>query len=355
MGSIIGIDSRIFVRDVIKKSGEKGHFESVIGIAVKVADYLKFDKSYQEAIKKAFSSINETVNYKYYCVDDINNHPKKHELLDIFAAEISKYVEKIHMFYTLFSKKRLESVKVYGRLAEKERIKLSAPTRSYEDLISQHIVQCFPAICAWRLTEYLSPGTIDFHFDSYQGHICEAQEQLEKGGFTRIIYTSGDCANPVISTADLLLDLLDKRLETQNKFLIFDNIRPALPEFGENLLVYPILNKHLPYITPLDNKPIDTFSHIKHPVFWVFKGEELIDSGTVKRSQSFRNLIDYAASKYGVVKMFDKGKDIEQFHEGDYGVYLNTRGKEIIDSYVKIGKKFKYFKLDYMISQSLKP
>lgn len=238
---------------------------------------------------------------------------------------------------------------MYGRMAKEQKIKLAAPTRTYEELISKHLVQCFPAICAWRLTPFLRPKTIEFHIDSYGGHICEAQEELENGGFSRFVFPSGDCSNPVISTADLLLGLLDKRLESQRKLLIFDNIRPALPEFEDNLFVYPISNKHLPQITPLEKKSIDTISVIKHPVFWVFKGEELINSTTMKVSKTFRNLVDFAASQYGVVKMFESSKDIGYVQDGDFGVYINTKGKEIIDSYRKLGKKFKPFKLDIMV------
>jgi hypothetical protein len=161
-------------------------------------------------------------------------------------------------------------------------------------------------------------------------------------------YTNGDCSNPVISTSDLLIDLLDTRLKDQNKFLLFDNIRPALSEFGDNVLVYPILNKHLPYITPLEPVPIDNWKVLKHPVFWVFKGESLIDSGTMKKSQLYRNLIDFAAGQYGIVKMFSK-KDIEYFQPGDYGVYLNIMGRQIIESYIKMGKKFKLFDMSVLI------
>ena len=141
------------------------------------------------------------------------------------------------------------------------------------------------------------------------------------------------------------------RLKKSNNYLLFENIRPALPEFGENLLVYPILNKHLHFITPLEKKTINVISFIKHPVFWVFKGDSLIDSGTMKRSPTFRNLIDFASSQYGVVKMFEKGKDIEYFFPGDFGVYINSAGKELIDNYVSFGKSFKLFDFNTMVSK----
>jgi len=349
MVSIIGIDSRIFIREVIKKNGEEGHFKSVLGVAVKVKDYLEFDKQYTQAMKYAFSTVGEELNYKCYCTNDIKDHKSKIQILTKFCEKISKHIEKIHVFYTLFSPQKLKEVNVYGRMAQKKHLKLSEPTRSYETLIREHLIQCFPAICAWRLTEHLFPGTVEFHLDSYSGHIFEAQERLETTGFRILIYPSGDCSNPVISTADLILDLLDKRLELSNKLLIFDNIRPALFEFGEDVLVYPITNKHLHYITPLDKKSIDTIKFIKHPVYWVFKGDQLIESGTMKRSLTYRNLIDFVASQHGVVKMFEKSKDIEYIKNDDFGVYINNAGKEIIETYIKLGKTLKHFKMDSMV------
>lgn len=354
MVSIVGIDSRDFRRNSLKRDGSTGYFESVIGVAVKVKDYDLFSIQYQTAMKLAFSEVGLETNYQFYCVHDLSEFDelKKIKILEVFAKEISLYVEKIHVFYTLFSMKRLDKVQVFGRYSKKHKLKLSNSTMTYEELRSKHILQCFPAICAWKLVEYFSPGTVQFHLDSYEGHICEAQEILENSKFIRYVYPSGDCANPVISTADLLLELLDKRLGIKNKYLVFDNIRPALPEFGENLLVKPIHNKHLPKITPLDKESINTLSSIKHPVFWVFKGDKLIDSATLKTSKPYRGLVDFAASAGGVVKLFDSNKDIEYWQKGDYGVYFNSLGKETIESYKKIGKEFKPFSLDTMIPKT---
>lgn len=354
MSSIIGIDSRNFVRRNVKRDGTQGRFESVLGIAVKIEDYALFDKHYQQTVSDALSAIGADNKYKCYCVNDLRGINRKYAFLDLFAKGISKYVEKIHVFYTLFSRKHIQTVKVYGRLAKNKNIRLSEPTRTYEELLSRHLLQCFPAICAWRLMRYLNKGTVQFHLDAYEGHISEAQEELDNSGFLVSIYPGGDCSNSIISTADLLLELLDKRLKDNNKFLLFDNIRPALQEFGDNLLVYPILNKHLSKITPVDKVPIDVFAKIKHPVFWVFKGEELIDTFTLRTSLSFRNLQNFAAGQHGVVKIFDKSKDIDYFKEGDYGVHLNNKGKEIIESYRKIGKRFKWFDMDGAVPTEFK-
>lgn len=348
MRSIIGIDSRIFKRENRKKNGEIGHFESILGIAVKVRDYLEYDKYYQSALKRSFEDNGREMDYLYYCMNDIKDYDEKYNIIQAFAKNISNEIEKIHVFYTLFSEKRQKEVKVYGRLSKKKHIKLSEPTRTYEELRNKHLLNTFPSICAWKISQYFYPDTIEYHLDSYEGHINGAQEEIEQKGYARYVYTNGDCSNPVISTSDLLIDLLDTRLKEQNKFLLFDNIRPALPEFGDDVLVYPISNKHLPFVTPLEKVSINNLKVLKHPVFWVFKGEPLIDSGTMKRSPLYRNLIDYAARQYGIVKMFSK-KDLDYFQPGDYGVYFNTMGKEIIESYIKIGKKFILLDMSFLI------
>lgn len=354
MVSIVGIDSRRFVRDVIKKDGTKGHFESVLGIAIKVKDYLDFKESYSDAVKKTSVLLDDESDLQFYSYNDIKNEKNAYGFLESFFEEISSEIEKVHVFYTLFSKQRVPEVKVYGRKSKNEKIKLSEPTMTYEKLLSTHILQCFPAICAWRLTEHLSPKTVEFHLDAYDGHIFEAQEELDSSGHSVFIYPGGDCVNAVISTADLMVAFLDKRLEVHSKFLIYENIRPVLPEFGENVMVYPISNKHLPMITPLDKQSIKLWEKIRHPVFWVFKGEEIIDSGTMKRSKTYRNLQDFAAANYGVVRMFDKSKDIKYFKDGDYGVFLNQRGKDQIETYIKLGKEFKLFNLDTLVPSDQK-
>jgi hypothetical protein len=354
MTSVVGIDSRIFVRRVRKPDGNYGEFHSVLGVAVKVRDYEYYDKAYAAAMSKAFEKICKQQDYRYYCVNDIHQESWKDALLNEFVKQITSHIEKIHVFYTLFSRDRVEKVKVYGRKSKREKIKLSSPERTYDELINEHTLHVFPIICAWRLSDFLTPRSSEFHFDYYSGHIFEAYEVLDKKGFHRLVYPGGDCCNPVISTADLLLDVIDTRLKIQKKRLLFENIRPVLAEFGEKVLAYPITTKHLSFITPLDDVPVPTVEFIKHPVFWVFKGSELIDPGTLKRSPAFRSLIDWASNKNGVVKLFEKGRDIGFFKEGDYGVYLNPAGEQIIDSYRQMGKRFEKFKFELMVPSSNK-
>ncbi|PIU30514.1 hypothetical protein COT07_00210 [Candidatus Woesearchaeota archaeon CG07_land_8_20_14_0_80_44_23] len=344
MSSLIGIDSRIFIRDKQKKDGTSGHFESVIGIGIKTRDYALFDSKYQEAIKYAFSEAKTQLDpdYRYYSTHDLSNFQEKEKIIECFFSKINEYIEKVHIFYTLFSKKYLKDggIKVYGRYAKKNHLKLSKPTMTVYELISKHLVQCFPIICAWRLTPYFEQDNILFQLDAYEGNICEAQEEFEKEGYQKQVYPNGDCANPLISTADLFLEYLDNRFKKKDKLLLFENFREVLPELGEKVLVYPFLDKHLKKITPIDVDNMDVFSSIKHPVFWFFKGNEMIDSDTITKSSSFRNLIDYASNLNAVVKKFDKA-DIKVFRKGDYGVYLNEQAKQIIQSYILIGKKFK--------------
>lgn len=353
MTSIIGIDSRHFERNTTKRDGSEGSFHSVLGVAVKVKDYELFRSKYFEAMKQSFLMAGRDIDYSYYCTNDFRDIDDKEAILDYFLNRIKDDIEKVHVFYTLFSKKRISEIKVYGRYSKSKKLKLNEPTRTVEELLSSHLDQCFPAICAWRIMDYFQPNTVIYHLDSYSGHIFEAQEELDRSPHTVIVFPSGDCVNPVISVADLLVDIIDRRLEDRGLPLIFENIRTVLPEFGSNTLVYPIMNRHLPKITPVDNKPINTMEKITHPVFWVFKGDSLIDSGTMKRSKSYRNLLDYAAGHYGIVKMFNKGKDIDYFEPGDYGVYINSMGREIVETYIKLGKEFKPFEFDMMVPEDL--
>jgi len=356
MSSIIGIDSRSFLRQVRKKDGTEGKFQSELGIAIKVKDYADYCDKYKQAIDLAFSSaevdITKYGDYSCYCTHDLKKTCDKYNLIiENFFNNIANEIEKVHIFYTLFSQSRIPRVKVFGRKSKNEQIKLSSPYRTYPELLTEQIGPFFPLICAWRLSNYFQPHTVQFHLDSCEGLVCEAYEEFIEKNFSFSVYPGGDCSNPVIATADLLIEHLDTRLRRRNAFLLFDNIRPALNEFGDKVLVYPILGKHLPKITPLDSKPADIFHKIHHPVFWVFKGEDLLNSETMKNSESFRNLRDYAALKFGVVKLFDKNRDIELFKQGDYGVYLNTRGLEIIQSYKKIGKCFKPFDMTTLVSE----
>lgn len=344
MLDVVGIDSRLFFREAIKKDGSRGTFKSVLGISVRVKDYESFEKSYEDSIRKALESNGFKKEYKCYCFNDIKDHPNIEGILDSFIKNISSSLEKVGIFYTMFSTKKIQRAKVYGRLARNKKLRLAKPTRTYKELVTEHLVNCFPAICAWRLLEYL-PKNVQFHIDSYNGHVFEAHEELINSGFARFVYTAGDCTNPVISTSDLLIALLDLRLRKNSMLLTFENLRPTIPELGEKLLAYPISNKHLSKITPLESRPINNVLALKRPIFWIFKGGEDINSGVLKRSATHRNFLDYVAIKGGCVKLFEK-KDAEHIREGDYGVYFNSAGEDAIKTYGKIGKKLTKMNID---------
>lgn len=348
MQPVIGIDSRPFNRVIQKRDGTIGHFNSVVGVAVQVKDYEIFDKEYRKIIEKVFSNLGIENKYSCYCFNDIKNEPLRWKLLDSFAKEISKHVDKVTVIYTLFSPKRLPKVKVYGRKAAFQRIKMSEPTRSYLQLIDEHLTNTFPGICAWRIMRYFNPRQIQFHLDSYGGHIFEAQEELESSSITQFVFNSGDCVNSIISTADLLIALLDERLSQGKKRLIFENLRPALPEFGEKVLACPILGRDLRKITPVDTIPIDNSNKLKHPIYWIFKEDDLIDSGVLKRSDTYRNLLDIISVHGGCAKLFEK-KDNEKIKQGDYGVYFNDKGLQTIKTLAKIGKRLIPLNIDLTV------
>lgn len=91
MPSIVGIDSRIFKRESIKSNGQPGHFESVLGVAVKVKDYASFDKHYQIAMQYAFSAVGRSTDYAYYCINDLRDFgdKDKYKIIEMFVAKIA--------------------------------------------------------------------------------------------------------------------------------------------------------------------------------------------------------------------------------------------------------------------------
>lgn len=349
MLDIVGIDSRKFKRESPKDP--KKTFESVLGIAVRVIDYFKFDQEYKRIFQEIFYELKIKKEYSIYCYNDLKDLPECWKIIEKFSERISPLIHKVSVFYSMFSSKKIQNVKVYGRMAKERKIKLSSPTRTYKEFVTKHLTNVFPIICAWRMVKKFNSKPMQFHLDAFSGHTCEAYEELQKSNHKTIVYTSGDCLNSVISTADLLIALLDKRLKDKNKLLSFEAIRPLLNEFGEKVLAFPISNIHLSKITPLEKKPITIGESLLRPTFWVFKGDDLIDSGVLKRSKTYRNLLDIVSSKGGCVKLFSK-KDAEHMNDGDYGLYFDSEGERVIDNYSKIGKKLIKQKLDLYVKTS---
>ncbi|MFA5247097.1 MAG: hypothetical protein WC408_04385 [Candidatus Micrarchaeia archaeon] len=339
----------------MKKDGTTGKFTSVVGICIKVTDYQAYDSLYRTAIKKAFANFGIAPDYTYYCTHDLSKYEQKAEIEEAIIKQVEPLIDRVHVIYTLFSKNRLneyDQVNVYGRYSKKNKLKLSKPTRTIDELIESHTVQIFPGICAWKLSRFFYPHTTSYILDAYEGHVNEAEEEFEQKKFKTFVIPNGDCANPLISTSDILLDVLDRRLAQNRKSLLFENIRPALPEFGEKVLAYIIDNRDLPKITPVDKTPIETNQHLMHPVFWVFKADDDIDSKRIKESQTYRNLVDFAALKGGCTKLYNK-HDEPYLRNDDYGVYHNTAGKETVASLRKFGIALTPFDLDSLVPKTI--
>jgi len=301
-------------------------------------------------LQKIFEKYDLNKEYNYYCFNDLKDFKFVHKIIEEFILSMIASIEKVHIFYTLFSKERVPLVKVYGRYAQRERKKLSKPTRNYSEFLNEHVINMFPTICAWKISNYVSPP-LQFHLDSYSGHINESFEDLEKSPIKKLVFPSGDCINPVISFADLFLSFFDNRLDEKKLHLLFENVRRAVPEYGEKILAYPILSKHLPKITPLDKVEANADKYLLRPIYWVFKGDVQVDSGKFKRSKVYRRLLDCISSKKGIVKLFSKMKDADQLMDGDYGVFINESGKETILTYKKLGIKLNVLDLNLFVSE----
>lgn len=154
---VIGFDSREFKRDVIKKDGTEGKFRSALGAGIRVNDYEKFDDTYKKNLQSIFDKYGLNKEYNYYCFNDLKDFKLGHKIIEEFILSMVESIEKISIFYTLFSKERIPLVKVYGRYAKRKRKKLSKPTRNYSELLNEHIINMFPAICAWKISDCVPP------------------------------------------------------------------------------------------------------------------------------------------------------------------------------------------------------
>lgn len=351
MFDVIGIDSRLFRRG---KNNSEYSFESVLGVAVRTRNYEEFDKKYSEAIEFALVNNGHKREYIYYCYNDLKNLKNKWKVLEDFFLKIKDYIFKLHIFFNLFSPKKIPEVKVYGRYARRKKIKLSKDTMTIKEFVSRYLINVFPGLCAWKMMPYLSAGKTQFHMDSFDGHISEAQEEFASSNFDKFVYTHGDCVNPVISCADLLIALIDYRLSKKKLHLYPDNIKTIFSDFEkERLAIFTFDNRSFRKITPIDKISIDNTKNFKRPIYWLFKGNlPLVDTGDITRSENFRKFLDFIASRGGCAKFYNNKTSRDLIDDNDKAIALNELGEEVIRTLNRTGKKLEKINFDLFLEDS---
>ncbi len=329
-----------------EKSGSKDlaelkGFFCVLGMGVVVEDYAKFYSDYFNAMKSALAETGydqggTDFSESIFCSRDLRELADgEHSIHEAFCKEIKNSLHGVNVFFSSFDTERIPEVRIMGRTRE--------PRAVHPKLLTiKYITNSFPHICIWKLLPYIEESKATVYSDHFEGHRTWAWEQIQAKPIDLNVVYKGDECNPLIATADILLRVLTSRIEAQKSQYAYEHIKERLPEFSrhDKLHIHNINNKHLPHITPRDERNIPLKKYLKRPIFFCIKPNSRDVDATFLLSQpqgkKLRTKIILANGGY---KHFSATSDRAILKDGDYMVYFDNEGKNTAELIKRSGTR----------------
>ena len=343
MPSVIGIDTKKFAR-----RGLKGNFLALTGIGIQVKNYLYFKNKYSEIMTDLLNKNDIVVDKKIFKSYDLLKFGLELDFFQEFFDKIKNEIEKLSFFYSYFPHKISGENKKQKIAPREEPIRFKIKIFPYDmpkeitsiEFLSQHLHNSFPHVCAWELCENGFDGTI--YIDDFSGKITNAWKSIEKNEKIFVL-PNGDKSNALISTADILLTFLDRKMFFEKKFLKEEDIKPIFNDFEDKIETFFISSACLYHIRPLSSRiEIPKYQKLLHPVFYIVnERSKFISKKMIERSPLSNIIINTSFEKNGCFKLFDFDLDHNHLTVDDYLVFFGEEGKKFIEHLKNLGYPFK--------------
>ena len=328
----IGVDSKYIELNYESADGVAKHFKTVLGIAVVTNNYSQFEAEYNTIIQELIRKYNIDTSRKVLSSHELLNLSDSNILiLEEFYNRIKDHIYKLNIIYTSFDTSRIPLISTYGRVGTR---KLNI------DQFYNEIKNSFPHICVWKIFQYINDTEAHILFDSFSTKTTNAWEIIR--GYNKLrIFINGDKSNCLISTADIIIRVLEHRINIQEKSFYPPDIAHCLryPSFNHNtsqLYIKIIDNRDYPKITPLDSTVLPIRDYIQHPVYYIIIPTGNIDLDSIV--STVPKLMNEIYVRDGCVTGFSSREHIRWFKEGDVIISLDSRGETDITTLRTLNK-----------------
>lgn len=298
------------------------------GLAVGTSSHEGFQKRYTEIIESLKQKYNLTTNRKVYCSyelkKELQDEEKAREFIADFESRIQDEIEKVIVTFSFFPEK--DEITSF---TDQEPSKLDV-----KDFHKRHLGDYYEHICAWEIFD--TQGDVEkIVADGFQGYRTRAWDELRPNLDSFRMIHMGDQVSPLISTADLLLDKLQKDFEEKNEWIGKDQIKTYYQEQDFDIFAEYLGNSLLALLTPTKNRHIPTHKLVKEPVYMIIRPDtskigrkELIDSpqGIELQNQVFE--------ENGSLKFYNSREDKDKLNFESTIVYVGEEGKDEAETLV---------------------
>lgn len=204
--------------------------------------------------------------------------------------------------------------------------------------------EAFPHVCAWKyLMQYHYEPDIRLQLDNFSGKLTPAWRVLDGANINLNVFFSGCECNPLISTADIVLRLIEK--------FQYGNVdgRTLLAPLEENL---PSLGRKLRFnnlggsgedrrnTAPVLNIDINTWRRIKRPIYyilWKDSGNKALKSA-FEWGQFYNSVMRKVIETKGCVKFYSEENDFLNWNpQTDFVVPVTKEDEQLLDSIKDLG------------------
>lgn len=244
-------------------------FKFLLGASVATRDKASFKKVYLESLQKSLESSGFTSKYQIYDSNLLVSQVgyKITEIIPRLLNLLCNDIEQIDVYCAYYTR----PMTVYGETQRQ----ILLPIHFL------HLIDAsYPHICA---SKYVREHGIDsndiLELDHFQLGKTPAWENLETSGCEINLYFSGGMCNPLISISDLIVRLIEERLEQKvDEASVRKSLLDGCQILGKKVFFHPLGRdtEEKRYATPRLMLPANVDRYIKHPVtFTIGKWPEL--------------------------------------------------------------------------------
>ena len=321
----IGFDSKDFKRSkILAEGGKEIVFYSPLGIGVKTNDLVELRKNLIQETSELNKSFGLAKSRVVHCSSSLVNeigHRKAIPYLDDLVKNLEGYVESVFVSYVILPPRDIPNVEVGGYHCPRVQLKTTDFLRT--------LASSFSYITAWSYCGRHPEHTCDMLIDSFSGKETTAWNDLRQYDFR--VFSRGDECNALISLADVIAYLTDKKLWDAKKWLLPDSIEAIWDSYDFGVETRFLDKNVQSKIEWYSDEPIDTDPFLAHPM--IFLDLDEISMKKFVRFNLYCDLASYAFHKKGSIQGFDLSLDSKRIRDGDVYVYAGQKARSRADMF----------------------
>lgn len=316
---VLAFDSKEYRREKEIEGIRKTVFYSPLGVGVKFSETNDLLSVYQKICKEKAKSQAILDNYYIYSSGSLRKKygdQRTIAFLEAILFRISEYIEKAFFSYVILPPDKIPFVTVGG---------IGCPTINVSTLkFLTQLNPMFSYITAWKYFVQNKDDSDDILIDSFSSKHTLAWASLQRR--KPKIYRRGDEANLLISIADAIAYLTDKRLHKLHLRLEPDNIQEAWDSYNIETNVRFLSHKDLHYYRWYNFDDVDFTEFQARPI--LFLDLDPISMNTAVDLEPFNSAVAYISQKGGSLQGFDPVLDSPRIRDGDIYIYAGDKPKD---------------------------